>query len=224
MPENQTVDFYTLKDKNDSLLLAALNIAILMKPYDGNHLELSDIIDAENKLKQLPEGWFTVGGIEKKAGVDMAPDMKVEEPEGYGSRGRRRDFITDESFGIDFTAQEARLRTMGIYYDLDLEAMVYENGQFFAKKRRAAKIPEFSTLAIGYDGDPGKEIYPFWYFPKTSMEKKGKQSLSDSDVLTWPMSFNAKDDESYGSLFGFGIAGAGFTKGNGYRNGYRPAS
>ncbi|QGU03100.1 hypothetical protein CKALI_11280 [Corynebacterium kalinowskii] len=211
-PQLSPTDFYTLKDKNDSLLLAALNVAVLMKPYDGNHLELDDIIASDGQLKQLPPEWFTFGEIEKKAGVDLAPDMKVEGPEGYGSRGRRRDFITDESFSIDFTAQETRLRTMEAYYDLDRTDMIAEPGRFFAKKRRSSKIPEWSTLLIGYDGEPGKEIYPLWYYPKTSMEKKGKQSLSDSNVLTWPMTFTAKDDPTYESLFGFGIAGTGFTK------------
>lgn len=50
-----------------------------------------------------------------------------------------------------------------------------------------------------------------WYYPKTSMEKKGKQSLSDSSAMTWPMTLAAKEDAAYGSLFGFGIAGPGFT-------------
>ncbi|AHI21604.1 hypothetical protein [Corynebacterium vitaeruminis] len=207
----ENTDFYTLKDKNDKLLLAAINIAVLMKPYDGKHLELDDIVATDGSLKQLPEGWFSMGEIEKKAGVDLAPDMKVEGPEGYGSRGRRRDFITDESFTIDFTGQEARLNTMAAFYDLDVDSMLASQGRFFAKKRRAAKVPEYSTLLIGYDGAPGNEIYPIWYYPKTSMEKKGKQSLADSSSITWPMTLAAKDDAAYGSLFGFGIAGKGFT-------------
>ena len=203
-----TTDFYTLKDKADELLLAALDFALLLAPY-GTEIPES-IADENGDLKQLPDGWFTVGECEKKAGVDLAPDMKVEGPEGYGSRGRRRDFITDESFTIDVTAQESRIQNMNAYYDLG-EGAYKQNVGFFAKKRRAARVPEYSGILLGYDGEPGKEIYPHFVFPKLTMEKKGKQSWSETDAIKYPYTLAAKDDPKYGSLFGFGIAGRGFT-------------
>lgn len=204
-----TTDFYTLKDKNDDLLLAAINVAVLMAPYGAVIPER--IADIDGKLLELPEGWFFVGEIEKQAGVDLAPDMKVSGPEGYGSRGRRRDFIEDETFTIDFTAQETRVQQLEGYYDLNITGDSYKDGQFFAKKRRAARVREYSAILLGYDGDPGKEIYPYWVFPKVTKESQGKQSLAETNVLTYPWSLSAKEDPEYGALFGFGIAGPGFT-------------
>ena len=202
------VDFYKLKDKQDSLLLAALNFALLLAPYGTPIPET--LADTNGDLKELPKDWWSIGEAEKKAGVDLAPDMKVEGPEGYGSRGRRRDFITDETFTIDVTAQESRIQTMNAYYDLG--EGTYKPGQgFFAKKRRAARVPEYSGILIGYDGEPGKEIYPYFVFPKLTMEKKGKQSWSETDAIKYPYTLAAKEDAEYGSLFGFGIAGRGFT-------------
>lgn len=203
-------DFYQLKDKNDSLLFAALDVAVLLAPY-GTALP-TGLVDSRGKLKELDPAFKSVGEIEKKAGVDLAPDMKTEGVEGYGSPGTRRDFIADESFDIDFTAQESRLDTMGLYYDLDTSGVVAQaNSGFYAKKRRAARPREYSALLIGIDGDPGNEIYPWWIFPKVTMSKKGKQSLSETNVLTWQMTLSAKMDPTFGSLFGFGLCGPGIT-------------
>lgn len=204
-----TADFYKLKDKADELLLAAIDFALLLAPYGTEIPER--LTNEDGEILALPEGWFTVGECEKKAGVDLAPDMKIEGPEGYGSRGRRRDFVTDETFTIDVTAQETRLQTLKAYYDL-AEGDYKEGVGFFAKKRRAARVPEYSAILIGYDGEPGKEIYPYFIYPKVTMEKKGKQSWSETDAIKYPYTLGAKEDAEYGSLFGFGIAGKGFTQ------------
>lgn len=203
-----TADFYKLKDKTDDLLFAALDYALLMCPY-GTKIP-DRITDNTGKLLELPEGWFSIGEGEKKAGVELAPDSKVEGPEGYGSRGRRRAFVTDETFTIDFTAQESRWRTLQMFYDL-LEGQYDEGTGFFAKKRRAARVREYSALVLAKDGDPGSEFYPHFIFPKITVEKRGKQSFSETDALTFPLTLAAQEDEKYGSMYGFGLAGPGFT-------------
>ena len=202
-------DFYELKDKNDSLVLAAINVAVLLAPY-GTEIPTT-LTDETGKLKELPKGWFSVGEIEKKAGVDLAPEFKVDGPEGYGSPGRRRDFVTDQAFNIDFVAQEARLSTLDMYYDLDVENAVRSNGSFFAKARQNTRLREYSAILLGYDGAPGEEVYPYWVYPKVTKEKAGKQSLGETDALTFPMTLSAKLDPKYKALFGFGLAGPGVT-------------
>mgnify|MGYP000923369392 CR=1 FL=1 len=88
-----TTDFYTLKDKDDSLVFAAINMVVLLADYGA---PIPEELTENGKLKELGSEWWTAGEIEQKSGVDLAPDMKVEGPEGYGSRGRRRDFITEK--------------------------------------------------------------------------------------------------------------------------------
>lgn len=203
------IDFYALKDKADELLFAAIDFALLLAPYG---VKIPDrLTDDSGKILPLPDGWFTVGECEKKAAVELAPDMKVEGPEGYGSRGRRRDFITDETFTIDVTAQESRIQTVNAYYDL-AEGSYKKGVGFFAKKRRAARPREYSGILIGYDGEPDKEIYPYFIYPKLTIEQKGKQSWSETDAIKYPYTLAAKEDATYGSMFGFGIAGPGFTE------------
>ena len=200
-------DFYELKDKNDSLVLAAINIAVLLAPY-GTTIP-DTLTDESGKLKELPEGWFSVGEIEKKAGVDLAPEFKVDGPEGYGSPGRRRDFVTDQAFKVDFVAQEARLSTLDMYYDLDVANATKSAGSFFAKARQNTRLREYSAILLGYDGAPGEEVYPYWVYPKVTKEKAGKQSLGETDALSFPMTLSAKLDPKYKALFGFGLAGPG---------------
>ncbi|AKK04596.1 hypothetical protein CMUST_01235 [Corynebacterium mustelae] len=202
------VDFYKLQQKNDSLLLAALNLTILLAPrwvkFDGQ-ITVND----EGKIKELPEGFFSVGQIEKKAGMDMAPDTKLAGPEGYGSSGRRRTLVEEETITLSFTAQEARIQNLESYYDLGVHE--YKENAFYAKKRRNARVREYQALCIGYDGAPQEEIYPYWYYPNVSYEKRGKQQLVDNSTMDFPYELLAKEDPDFGALFGFGIAGPGFT-------------
>ena len=61
-----TTDFYKLKDKQSDLLFAPLDYLLLMCPYG---IEIPDrITDSNGNLLELPEGWFSIGEGEKKAG------------------------------------------------------------------------------------------------------------------------------------------------------------
>lgn len=212
--------FYQLKDKNDSLLLAPLNLLVLMAPAGTTAPD--SLFDAQGAFVTLDAAWKSVGEIEKKAGVDLAPDYKYEGIQGYGSAGDRRKFLDEETFTIDFTAQESRLQTLQAWMDLgDFSDYVSGKG-VTAKKRRAAAQREYSLLLVGRDGADEEEIYLHWYYPRGTLTP-GKQSLSTTNALTYPFTFTAMQPAD-GELFAFGIGGKGFTESMALAAGFKKAA
>src|SRR5699024_11491370 len=97
--------FSKLKGKQDSLLFAALDCLVLIKPYDGTFPEA--ITEADGSLRDLySEGFRTIGEFQKSEGVGLTFDKEVDGPEGYGSRGKRRYIISSEGINLSVTAQE----------------------------------------------------------------------------------------------------------------------
>lgn len=196
------------KSKNDSLVLGTLDCYVLAKPYDATIPER--ITDADGKLLSLP-GFVSVGEFQKDAGVGLAFSRDVEGPEGFGSKGRRRNFVTNEGLTVSLTAQESSLNTMGLAYDLDTKSLVGGNqadGGFLGWKQHAVRLPEYTLVIVGMDGSPNQELYPFWIVPKVTMTSTGDINLTDSGALEYGLEFEATEDPKYG-LYGVGIVGPG---------------
>lgn len=208
--------FASLKDKQDALVFAALDCLVLVKPHDGTYPET--LTDASGELQAL-EGFQSIGEFQKEAGVGLTFDKEVDGPEGYGSRGKRRYIVSNEGINLSVTAQEHRLNTLGIAYDADTKSLVaagkgnQEDGGFIVKKNRAARLPEYTVVVIGADGDPGQEIYPVWIVPKMTMTTAGDLNLSDSGALEFDLTFEGTESAEYGSLYGFGYVGPGMSDG-----------
>lgn len=209
-------NFSTLKDKQDALVFAALDCLVLVKPYDGTFPD--SVTDADGGLKDLTaDGFKTIGEFQKDAGVGLSFSKEVDGPEGYGSRGKRRYITSSEGLTITVTAQEHRLSTLGIVYDANTKEIGVkgnqEDGGFILKKNRATRLPEYTVLVIGVDGESGEEIYPLWIIPKATMTSADDVTLSDSGALEFGLTFEATESAEYGALYGFGYVGPGMGDG-----------
>lgn len=208
--------FSALKGKTDGLVFAALDCLVLVKEYDGTFPE--SITDATGALQTL-DGFHSIGEFQKDAGVGLTFDREVDGPEGYGSRGKRRYIVSSEGISISVTAQEHRLATLGIAYDADVKDLIanakgnQDDGGFIIKKNRAARLPEYTVVIIGLDGDKGQEIYPLWIIPKATMTNTGDVTLSDSGALEFELTFEGTESAEYDSLYGFGYVGPGMVSG-----------
>lgn len=208
--------FAKTKGKTDALVFAPLDCLVLVKEYDGTFPEA--VTDASGALQTL-DGFKTIGEFQKDAGVGLTFDKDVDGPEGYGSRGKRRYITQSEGLSLKVTAQEHRLSTLGIVYDADVSDLVtagegnQEDGGFILKKNRASRLPEYTVVVIGADGDPGQEIYPLWIIPKMTMTNTGDVSLKDNAALEFELTFEATESAEYGSLYGFGYVGPGMSDG-----------
>ena len=207
--------FHEIKGKQDALVFAALDCLVLVKPYDGTFPD--SITDAAGELQEL-EGFETIGEFQKEAGVGLSFSKEVDGPEGYGSRGKRRYITSSEGLTLTVTAQEHRLNTLGIVYDADTKSLAPEGNQadggFILKKNKAVRLPEYTVVVIGLDGDLGQEIFPLWIIPKATVTSADDVSLSDSAAFEFGLTFEATEDATYGSLYGFGYVGPGMSDGS----------
>ncbi|WP_280393041.1 Ig-like domain-containing protein [Nocardia wallacei] len=204
--------FSALKDKRDPLVFSALDWLVLLHPWsEGCPYMPTDLTDASGVLQTLPAGWVTAGEIQKKAGIDLTPDTKSEDVEGYGSSAPRRTIVTGEGFQIDYTGQEWRKINLEMYHNTDLSTVSAVPGKGFkARKTTQLTARYYSAILLAYDGMPTEEIMPFFEYGKVSVTKRNKMSGQQGAELGLPMTLTAYEDSAWGSLYDFGVCGAGF--------------
>lgn len=198
--------FRTIKDKQDSLVLAATNLAVILAPYGT---DLGPIVDdATGELKELPKGAFSLGEIQKKAGAELSPDMKTEGIMGYGSRAQRRVFVTEENFEIDLTLQEIREVGYRAWLGLNKEDVTTTATTTRMKKSTSSHVQYWTMALIGIDHYKDKEIFPFWKFNKVAITKKGKMTLAEAEEMGMPLTLSVFEDD--GAMFEIGLGGPGW--------------
>ena len=212
--------FQQMKDKQDPLVLAPLNSLVFAHKWSIGATYIPETIcnPTTGALLPLPQGWHTLGELQKKAGVDLTPDKKTSDVEGLGSLPPRRSITTSEGLAVDFTAQEWRKVNTELYYGTDLTG-IYANetsGEWRGHKMVSAMDDYWSLIVMAFDGVPGSEIWPYWILPKLMSTKSGKMSLADGSEIAFPSTLTCYQDSSFvssdgvvGSFFDFGVAGVG---------------
>lgn len=211
--------FQQMKDKQDPLVLAPLNSLVFAHKWSiGATYIPQNICDpTTGALLPLPQGWMTLGELQKKAGVDMTPDKKTSDVEGLGSLPARRTITTSEGMAIDFTAQEWRKVNHELYYGADLsDTYANSKGEWRGHKMVQSTSDYWSLIVLAFDGIPGSEIWPYWIYPKLASTKSGKMSLADGSEIAFPSTLTCYQDSSYvssdgvvGPFYDFGVAGVG---------------
>lgn len=199
----------TLKDKSDNLVLRAQDACVLAAPY-GTTIPSAITTDPQGNLMALPSGWHSVGEIDEGAGIAITPDIQTGKIRGYGSRGDRRTWITQESVTFGFTAQESRALNLSMFWDVDFTDGLDVNGELLVKKSYSSSMKYWSVIILGEDENEDGVILPYWVFPKASVTKKDAVKLDIEGGLVYPFEFTAFEDKDYGGYMGIGHAGAGF--------------
>ncbi|MEV6432572.1 Ig-like domain-containing protein [Nocardia sp. NPDC051463] len=202
--------FLALKDKNDPLVVSALDYLVLLHKWSpGASYMPTDLANSSGVLQTLGAGWFTAGEIQKKAGVDLTPDTQTSPIEGYGSSGPRRTIVTGENMTIDYYAQEWRKTNLEMWNNVDMSTVAATPGKgFTARKTSQLSLQYYSAIVVAYDGMPTAEIFPWWKFPKVAVTKRSAMSGQQGSELGLPMTLTIFEDAGY--LYDFGVSGAGF--------------
>ncbi|MGW4325452.1 Ig-like domain-containing protein [Nocardia sp. NPDC004573] len=210
--------FSALKAKDDRLVTAALDWAVLQYPWEpGAPYAPTDICDSSGVLQALPAGWLPTGEIKEEAGVSLAPDLQTSPVRGYGSAAHRRVIPTSEAFTIDYSGQEWRRSNLTQWHNLapDAPATVAPGKGWRMSKPSALNVFYYSTLLIGRDSGPGGDLYPWFFFPKTSASKRGALAGMIGKEMPLPMTLTIFEDAEFlgedgdPALYDFGVAGAG---------------
>lgn len=205
-------DFLTLKDKQDPLVMSALDWLVLLHLWSpGASYFPTDLCDSSGVLQTLPAGWKTAGEIQKAAAVSLAPDTQTADVDGYGSQMPRRQIVTGEKFTIDWVAQEWRKINLELAHNMDLSTVTAAPGKGFrAKKTSSNDVRYYSALVMAKDSNSSGLLYPYFMFPKTSVSKRAAMQGQMGKELALGNTLTVLDDAEFGGPYDFGIAGAGF--------------
>ncbi|WP_228838593.1 Ig-like domain-containing protein [Nocardia amamiensis] len=203
--------FAALKDKNDALVLTASDWYVGLHAWTpGASYMPTDLCDSAGVLQTLPAGWKTSGEIQKAKGVDLAPDTQTADIEGYGSPSPRRKLVTGEGFTIDYLAQEWRKINQEIWHNTDLTTISATPGKgYTGRKYSDLTVRYYSALLIAKDF-ASDYLYPWFKFPKVSVSKRAAMAGQIGKELGLGFTMTVLDDAEFGSLYDFGVAGAGF--------------
>ncbi|MFR9767053.1 Ig-like domain-containing protein [Nocardia sp. SC052] len=205
-------DFLTLKDKQDPLVMSALDWLVVLHLWSpGAPYMPTDLCDSSGVLQTLPAGWKTSGEIQKAAGVSLAPDTQTADIDGYGSPMPRRKIVTGESFTIDWIAQEWRKINLELAHNMDLSTVNAQPGKGFrAHKTSSLDVRYYSALVVAKDSNSGGNLYPYFMYPKTSVSKRAAMQGQIGKELGLGYTLTVLDDAEFGGPYDFGVAGAGF--------------
>jgi hypothetical protein len=203
--------YAVLKEKNDALVFTAADwIVLLHKWTSGASYMPTALTDSAGVLQTLPAGWRTSGEIAQKSALEITADSKSTPIMGYGSSVPRRELLTEESYAIDYSAQEWRKINLEMMFNTDLTAVTAAPGiGWKARKTASLDIQYYSALLIAKDGQFEAELYPFFMFSKVSVSKRGKLAGKIGEELPLPFTLSALSDDEWGGVFDFGVAGAG---------------
>ena len=204
--------FLELKDKQDPLVMSALDWLVLLHPWTAGAAYMpTDLTDSSGVLQTLAPGWKTSGEIQKAAGVSLAPDTQTVAIDGYGSPKPRREVMTGETVAIDYMAQEWRKINLELQHNMSLANVAAVPGKGFrARKLSTLDVNYYSALVIAKDTNSGGDLYPFFMYPKCSVKKRGTMQGQIGKELGLPFTLGVLDDAVFGGSYDFGIAGAGF--------------
>jgi hypothetical protein len=129
---------------------------------------------------------------------------------GYGSSVPRRELLTEETFTLDYTAQEWSKINQQMYWNTDLTSTSAAPGKGWkARKTSALNQQYYSALVIAHDGVTGADVFPFFKFAKMSVSKRGKMSGQIGAEIPLGYTLSALSDDVWGGVVEFGVAGAG---------------
>lgn len=199
-------NFREIKNKQDELVLAATDLAVIVFPYGA---EPGPIVDNETgELLPLADGGIPLGEIQKNAGVELSPEMSTEGIFGYGSRAQRRVFVTEEGFTINLTVQEITKLAYQMFMSIEDKDIVTEGKVTRMQKRASASVQYYTLVLIAKDLAREGDIFPFWVFPKVSVTQKGQMSLAEASEMGMPLTFTVFEDD--GLQFEIGLGGEGW--------------
>lgn len=215
------VDFATdFRNGNPANEIGALDYAVYLAPSSVNMPTVfADPMTGD--LAALPDGFISVGNLDKKAAVKLANTINTTPVETYGEQSPTRIIRKSRDVTIDFTMQETTATTLGLWWGQDFSTVPADptTGEVNLPIAETAFNIEYKCVLIGFDGEPGAEVFTILDGPRGLLQKAGDSTANDDGILMYPATVQFLKDKALGyavrpSYCGLGwknlAAGAGF--------------
>lgn len=191
--------FSDLNTVNDALIRKGLEGLVAVKRWASGDPAVTALKDATGLLA-LPSGYTAIGRITKSDGVSWTRDVSTSDVESLGAAEPTRRDITSDVSGLNFTAQESRLKVFELYDGVDLTGKTYDaNGNVsYDKPARPASI-YYRALVLFKDGDGADAVYFAKWLPRAQVTDRGEQTWSEGSEVQYPLTFNAFVDKAVGT-------------------------
>jgi hypothetical protein len=192
--------FAAVKGHNGRNIRKVLEMSIFLKPIEDDDVEVTKVYDATGVV--VPEGYTSVGMTTKENGATWPRDQEVSEVESHGyAEATRRDWIKDVT-GLSFTMQESKRQVLEVHHGVDLAGVTTDaDGNFYFDKPARPAAKQYRVFALGKDGDGPDAIYVARWLPLCDVTENGEQAWQEGEEIRYPVTFNGKVDEAYGTSF-----------------------
>jgi hypothetical protein len=203
--------FDEVKGHSDRNIRKLLRMAVFVAPYETASA-ITTLTDASNELV-IPDGYESVGILDKEAAFNSTPTINVSEVSGYGyAQTLRRDMVSRNT-AIAFTMLETRRIAFEMYYGIDLSAVTVtaapKNELSFDEPDRP-ETRYYRVLSIGADFDGANTIYMADFYPKCTVTEVGALASSETDPRRYAITMGTDVDTVVGTAHRQFIAGPGF--------------
>jgi hypothetical protein len=191
--------FSELQNRAQTLIRKGLEGSVFVKRYDADDDEI-DALGGGSGLLALPDGYEDLGWITKDQGLNWTRDIETSDVTSLGSAEPTRRDITADVSGLQVTAQETKVVTIGLYEGLDLSAATHDTAGnvVIDKPDRPASI-YYRVLGLMKDGDGVDAIYIAKWLPRAQVTDRGEQAWNEENEVQYSFTFSAFNDQTVGT-------------------------
>jgi hypothetical protein len=205
--------FDEVKDHDSSNIRKLLRMAVFIAPATAP--AIASLVDTSNEAV-IPDGYESVGILDKENALTVTPSTTVSEVSGYGYGTTLRRDIVSKNQTVAFTMIESRRQAFELYYGIDLSAVVAtpeaggKNELTFDEPDRPDTL-YWRVLCLGADGDGANTLYIADYYPRATITDVAAISSSETDPRRYGVTLGIDVDTDLGTAHRQFWAGPGLT-------------
>lgn len=203
------VDFETIRDAKNELILADLHLAVLFAPYSTEPISTledsatGDIVDLS--------AYRSAGIMEKGAGMSITNNIDSKDIEGYGESEPVRTIINKRVTDFKATFLETNVTTLEKYWGTTFSDVVPStHGGVVLEAPALPKNIYYRCILLGQDDVDDDPLYTYWIMPRVKLQSVDNQDIKDDGAITYDLTFRAFREASLGFSVAQGWCGPGW--------------
>ncbi len=172
--------YSALRDKKEELIRKARDGSVFLAPFTADPILTLTTTGAD--LAALPTGYQDVGFLSTD-GATYPRETTLSEVESFGSVEPTRTDVVKDVITMQFTMQETKLVTIGLYTGADVTGLqgTHGTGEVAIAKPARPGLRYFRVLGLFVDETDDGEIYFGRWMPRSRVTELAEQKYADGD-------------------------------------------